>query len=454
MFKEQKALDMTRGPIAGLLVRFAVPLLIGNVFQMLYNTVDALIVGNFVGKEALAAVGSTSSIVNMLVMFFNGVSIGAGVIISQHYGAKDDGRLHRSIETTMALTGITAVLFTGIGIAGAPFMLRLMATPDDVLPEAICYLKIYFAGLSGLLIYNMGSGILRAVGDTKRPLYFLLLSSVMNVILDLLFVVIWHMGIAGVGLATVLSQMVSAALILWMLIKSKENYRYVLKDTAIDKKLLLQILEIGLPTGFQSMLTQFSNAFAQSYINCFGSDVMAGWSCFNKLDQIVFLPINSMGQSTTTFVGQNCGAGLWSRVKNGTRISLLLSMGVTAVFSFILFVLARPLTAMFTRDAAVISYGVQFINLTLVFRQFNCVNHILAGTIRGRKDSKGPMVIMIFSFVVVRQIYLYISSGITQNIYVAGMGWPVGWVVSSLLMAVYYYLKYIKSERAEKQFIK
>ena len=441
---------MTQGPIARLLVRFAVPLLIGNVFQMLYNTVDALIVGNFVGKEALAAVGSTSSIINMLVMFFNGVSIGAGVIISQHYGAKDDSRLHRSVETTMALTGIAAVLFTVIGIAGVPFMLRLMATPDDVLPEAMRYLRIYFAGLSGLLVYNMGSGILRAVGDTKRPLYFLFLSSAMNVILDLLFVVIWHMGIAGVGLATVFSQLISAVLILRLLITSKENYRFVLKDTAIDKRLLLQILEIGLPTGFQSMLTQFSNVFAQSYINCFGSDVMAGWSCFNKLDQIVFLPINSMGQSTTTFVGQNCGAGLWRRVKDGTRISLLLSMGVTAVFSIILFILARPLTAVFTRDAAVISYCVQFINLTLIFRQFNCVNHILAGTIRGRKDSKGPMVIMIFSFVVVRQVYLYISTRFTQNIYVAGMGWPVGWIVSSLLMMVYYYIKYIKPGKGKE----
>lgn len=436
-------MDMTQGSVIRLLILFAVPLLAGNIFQMLYNTVDTLVVGNFVGKQALAAVGSTSSIVNMLVMFFNGVSVGAGVVISQSYGGHKEELLHQAVETTMALTLIFSLLFTVVGIYMSPLLLKLMATPEDVLPEASIYLKIYFSGISGLLIYNMGSGILRAVGDTKRPLYFLLLSSFLNIVLDLLFVLGFHMGIAGVGYATVISQMISAALVLWILIHTKENYRLVVKDIKIHKKLMFQILSVGLPTGFQSMITQFSNVFAQSYINSFGADAMAGWSCFSKLDQVVFLPINSMAQAATTFVGQNCGAGLMKRVKEGTKAALILSAAVTLVFSIFLFVLAKPLTAMFTRDSEVIRYGVLFIDLTLLFRQFNCANSILAGAIRGRKDSKGPMIIMLFSMVVMRQIYLFVSSQFVKNIYVVGLGWPVGWVISFLIMTWYYLKKYV-----------
>ncbi len=443
MIKRQNSMDMTQGSVIRLLILFAVPLLVGNIFQMLYNTVDTLVVGNFVGKQALAAVGSTSSIVNMLVMFFNGVSVGAGVVISQNYGGRKEELLHRAVETTMALTLIFSLLFTVVGIYMSPMLLKLMATPEDVLPEASVYLKIYFSGISGLLIYNMGSGILRAVGDTKRPLYFLLLSSFLNIVLDLLFVLGFHMGIAGVGYATVISQMISAVLVLWILIHTKENYRLVVKDIKIDKKLMFQILSVGLPTGFQSMITQFSNVFAQSYINSFGADAMAGWSCFSKLDQVVFLPINSMAQAATTFVGQNCGAGLMKRVKEGTKAALILSAAVTLVFSIFLFVLAKPLTAMFTRDSEVIRYGVLFIDLTLLFRQFNCANSILAGAIRGRKDSKGPMIIMLFSMVVMRQIYLFVSSQFVRNIYVVGLGWPVGWVISFLIMTVYYLKKYV-----------
>lgn len=443
MIKKQNSMDMTQGSVIRLLILFAVPLLAGNIFQMLYNTVDTLVVGNFVGKQALAAVGSTSSIVNMLVMFFNGVSVGAGVVISQSYGGHKEELLHQAVETTMALTLIFSLLFTVVGIYMSPLLLKLMATPEDVLPEASVYLKIYFSGIAGLLIYNMGSGILRAVGDTKRPLYFLLLSSFLNIVLDLLFVLGFHMGIAGVGYATVISQMISAVLVLWILIHTKENYRLVVKDIKIHKKLMFQILSVGLPTGFQSMITQFSNVFAQSYINSFGADAMAGWSCFSKLDQVVFLPINSMAQAATTFVGQNCGAGLMKRVKEGTKAALILSAAVTLVFSIFLFVLAKPLTAMFTRDSEVIRYGVLFIDLTLLFRQFNCANSILAGAIRGRKDSKGPMIIMLFSMVVMRQIYLFVSSQFVRNIYVVGMGWPVGWVISFFIMTWYYFKKYV-----------
>lgn len=242
--KKKQSLDMTSGSITKLLIMFAVPLVIGNLFQQLYNTVDSLVVGNFVGSHALAAVGSTTSIINMIVMFFTGTSIGAGVVISRYYGAHDDEKLHIAVETTMAVTFICGIILTGLGIVVAPFMLKFMSTPEDVLPSASIYLKIYFSGVFGLLVYNMGSAILRAVGDTKRPLYFLCLSSVMNIGLDLLFVVGFGMAIEGVAYATIISQFVSAILVLIVLTRSRENYRLAWKDLRIDKKIFRQILMI------------------------------------------------------------------------------------------------------------------------------------------------------------------------------------------------------------------
>ena len=306
---------MTSGSITKLLIMFAVPLVIGNLFQQLYNTVDSLVVGNFVGSHALAAVGSTTSIINMIVMFFTGTSVGAGVVISRYYGAHDDEKLHIAVETTMALTFICGILLTGLGIWVTPYMLEFMSTPEDVLPSASVYLEIYFSGVFGLLVYNMGSAILRAVGDTKRPLYFLCLSSVMNIALDLLFVVGFGMAIEGVAYATIISQFISAALVLVVLSRSTENYRLTWRDLRIDKGIFKQILMIGLPTGFQQSLTSFSNVYVQSYINTFGSSCMAGWSSYSKIDQFVFLPMQSIGQASTTFMSQNLGAGNLPRAK-------------------------------------------------------------------------------------------------------------------------------------------
>ncbi len=255
--------DMTEGSIIGQIVMFSLPLMFGNIFQMLYNTVDSIVVGNFVGKEALAAVGSTTMIVNMLVFFFNGFSVGAGVLISRYFGGKNLERLHKAIETTMATTFVFCVLFTIIGSLGVKPMLRFMATPDDVMADATTYLRIYFLGFSGLLIYNMGSGILRAVGDTTRPLMFLILTSLMNIALDLLFVIVLHTGIAGVAYATIISQFISAILILVLLTGSKDIYRFVWKDICIDFGILRRIFVVGLPAGIQSVITAFSNVFVQ-----------------------------------------------------------------------------------------------------------------------------------------------------------------------------------------------
>ena len=320
--KKKQSMDMTQGVIWKQLIAFSIPLLIGNLFQQLYNTVDSIIVGNFVSTEALAAVGSVTPVINMLIGFFTGLATGAGVVISQFFGAKDGERVHKTVHTTLMMTLVLGVFFTFIGIFMTPFLLRFMATPDNVMASSSEYLRIYFGGIIGLMLYNMASGIMRAVGDSQRPLYFLIFSSIVNVILDLLFVVGLHMGVAGVAWATIIAQFASAALALFSLGRSKGDYRFVPRDLRMDWMILKKIIRIGLPAGLQMAVTAFSNVFVQSYINVFGSTCMAGWTSLSKIDQFALLPMQSLALAATTFVGQNLGANNLARAKRGTRVSL------------------------------------------------------------------------------------------------------------------------------------
>ena len=440
--------NMTEGSIAGQVILFALPLMLGNVFQMLYNTVDSIVVGNFVGTQALAAVGSTTMIVNMMVFFFNGFSTGAGVVIANYFGARNLKALHKAIETTMAATFVLSVLFTLMGVAAVRPMLRFMATPEDVFGEATTYLQIYIGGISGLLIYNMGSGILRAVGDTMRPLYFLVMTSVLNILLDLLFVLGFHCGIEGVAWATVLSQFISALLILALLTRSDDIYRLSWHDLRIDRAILGSIFAIGLPAGIQSVITAFSNVFVQSYINFFGSSCMAGWSCYNKLDQFVMLPMQSMSMAATTFVSQNIGADREERANRGTVITVSMAVGVTAVIVALLCLFAAPAVGLFSPDESVIAYGVLFIRANCFFLLFNCVNHVLAGALRGRGDSRGPMIIMLLSFVGIRQIYLFAVTRFVANTpLLVGFGYPVGWTTCCIIEVTYFFLRWRRPAR-------
>ena len=442
------ARNMTEGSIAGQVILFALPLMLGNVFQMLYNTVDSIVVGNFVGTQALAAVGSTTMIVNMMVFFFNGFSTGAGVVIANYFGARNLKALHKAIETTMAATFVLSILFTLAGVAAVRPMLRFMATPEDVFGEATTYLQIYIGGISGLLIYNMGSGILRAVGDTMRPLYFLVMTSVLNILLDLLFVLGFHCGIEGVAWATVLSQFISALLILALLTRSDDIYRLSWHDLRIDRAILGSIFAIGLPAGIQSVITAFSNVFVQSYINFFGSSCMAGWSCYNKLDQFVMLPMQSMSMAATTFVSQNIGAGREERANRGTVITVSMAVGVTAVIVALLCLFAAPAVGLFSPDESVIAYGVLFIRANCFFLLFNCVNHVLAGALRGRGDSRGPMIIMLLSFVGIRQIYLFAVTRFVANTpLLVGFGYPVGWTTCCIIEVTYFFLRWRRPAR-------
>ena len=440
--------DMTEGSIVKQVILFALPLMLGNIFQMLYNTVDSIVVGNFVGKQALAAVGSTTMIVNMMVFFFNGFSTGAGVIIANLFGARNMEKLHKAIETTMAATFLLSALLTVAGVAAVKPMLRFMATPEDVFGEATVYLQIYIGGISGLLVYNMGSGILRAVGDTMRPLFFLVLTSVVNIVLDLVFVVGLHSGIEGVAWATIISQFISAVLTLLLLTRSEDIYRLTWIDLKIDRGILGEIFAVGLPAGIQSIITAFSNVFVQSYINFFGSSCMAGWSCYNKLDQFVMLPMQSMAMAATTFVSQNIGAGRERRADKGTVITVSMSVGVTAVIVALLCLFAAPAVRMFSPDESVIEYGVLFIRANCFFLLFNCVNHVLAGALRGRGDSKGPMIIMLLAFVGIRQVYLYVVTHFVANTpFLVGFGYPVGWTTCCVIELTYFFLRWRKPKK-------
>ena len=430
---------MTDGPITTHLIAFSVPLLLGNIFQMLYNTVDSIVVGNFVGKEALAAISSTTMIVNIMIFFFNGFSVGGSVVIGQYLGARKMKELHRTVETTIAMTILFGIFFTFAGFLLVPFMLRLMQTPEDVFPQAKLYLEIYFSGALGLLIYNMGSGILRAVGDTKRPLYFLIFTSILNTVLDLVFVIVFKAGIAGAAIATIISQFISAIMVLVLLTRADDIYKLTWNDLRIDLPILKFIMQIGLPAGVQSMITSVSNVFVQSYINGFGSGCMAGWGAYNKLDSFIFLPINSLGQAATTFVSQNIGAGRSDRANRGTVRALQMAVGVTFAIASVLIFFAPAATGLFTSDDEVIYYGSLFIRMNTFFLIFNAINHVLAGALRGRGESKIPMICMLSCFVVIRQIYLFIGSRIAYNPYVVGFGYPVGWMTCCAAELICFY---------------
>lgn len=442
MTSKAKTRDMTKGNIFLQLILFALPLIIGNVFQLLYNTVDAYVVGNYVGTQALAAVGSTAMIVNMVVFFFNGLSIGAGVLISRNFGARDMKRLHDCIETTMAMTFGLCVVFTIAGTLFVKPMLLFMSTPEDVMPEAMTYLRIYMMGISGVMIYNMASGILRAVGDTTRPLYILIFTSVMNVLLDLLFVLVFDLGVAGVSLATVISQFFSGIIVLIFITRTNDIYKFTWKDLSIDKKILVQILSVGLPTAVQSMITAFSNVFVQSYVNVFGSSVVAGWSCYNKVNQFVMLPMDSMSKAATTFVSQNMGAKNHKRADQGTITVVSTTVLITFLIVSFMFIFAGPVTAIFSKDSDVIYFGALFVQTNIFFLLANCINHTLAGALRGRGDSKGPMIIMLVCFVAVRQIYLFVATTFFANTpTIVALGYPVGWTICCIIEVSYFFIK-------------
>ena len=432
-------LDMTEGNIWMHMLHFSVPMAIGLLFQQLYNTVDTLVVGQFVGQQAQAAVGSTGPIINTIVGFCAGLATGASVVISQRYGAHDNEGLSRAVHTTVALTFVISLIATMIGQIIITPMLRFMQTPEDVMPESACYLSIYFAGVSGILFYNLGSGILRAVGDSRRPLLFLILSALLNTALDLLFVLAFGMGVDGVAYATILSQILSAVLVLITLTREKEYYGIRWRKVRVDRESLKMILKIGLPSSIQSAITAFSNVFVQSYINYFGSACMAGYGVYGKIDAFALIPVQSISMASTTFVGQNWGAKQPARAREGVRMATLMSIISTAVLGILVFALARPLMGFFSPEEEVIEYGIRFIRIVTPFYIAICFNQIYAGALRGIGDATMPTVIMLASFVAFRQIYLAVTRALGAGFLAVALAYPVGWILCSTLLLIRYF---------------
>ncbi|MBQ7196695.1 MAG: MATE family efflux transporter [Synergistaceae bacterium] len=429
--------DMTEGIIWKELINFAFPLFVGNIFQQLYNTVDSVVVGNFVGADALGAVTSTVPIVLTLIGAFIGMSMGASVVISQYFGAKDISNLRKSTHTAVVATVILSLIISAIGYYVTPKLLKMMNTPPSVFKEAVVYLQIFSLGLGGLMLYNMGAGILRAVGDSKRPLYYLILASILNIFLDLLFVIKFESGVAGVAYATILAQLISGLAIFWRLFRSHECHGLSWREMKIDTAILSRIIKIGFPAGFQMALTSFSNVFVQAYINAYGAASTAGWGIYARVDAFVTLSTQSMAMSITTFVGQNAGARKPDRIRQGLREAMKISLSISITLIAILFISAPFIVSLFNRDAEVLSFGVLFLRLNSVFDPFNVLNQIHAGALRGVGDSRTPMLIMLGSFVVFRQIYLFIISRLTHTVHFIALGYPVGWIVCCTLMLLH-----------------
>ena len=431
-------MDMTQGSIRKELILFAIPLLAGNVFQQLYNTIDSIIVGQVVGPDGLGAVTSVAPAINTLVGFFMGFSAGSSVVISHYFGAKNTEGLRRAVHTSVICTFILGLVLMVVGFFLTPPLLVFMSTPETVMPLATQYLQIYFLGILGLMMYNIGSAILRAVGDSVRPLIFLIITSILNIFLDLFFVINLHMGVAGAAYATIISQFISAILTIAVLFTSKECYNLRLKEFAIDKSILSQIITIGMPAGIQSAVISFSNLFVQSYINRFGESSTAGWGAYGRIDAFVMLPMQSISLTATTFVGQNAGAGNVDRIKKGIREALFLAAICTIALVIPEFLAAPKIVSMFNSDPEVVRYGTLFIRMNCFFDILCCSNQTHAGVLRGVGDAKAPMFIMLGSFVVFRQIYLFIASHLTSSIYPISIAYPMGWLVCSIIMLIYF----------------
>lgn len=431
--------DMTEGSIFSCLFRFMLPLLIGNMFQELYNLVDTWVVGNYVSTEAFSAVGTVTPIINTLIGAFNGFSNGAGVVISQYYGARNDEQVSYAIHTSMAIMLPGGVLFALIGVAMTPRMLHLMKTPAEVFPEASAYLTIYFSGIISLMIYNMGAGILRSVGDSKRPFVFLLIGTALNIILDLLFVIRLGLGVQGVAYATVIAQTVSAVLVILSLARSSGAIRLHWRQLHSKSDVLKEIAIVGFPAAMQMAVTAFSNTIVQSYINAFGTDCMSGWTAYSKVDQLLFLPMKSLSMTTTTFVAQNLGCGRHERARKGVRISFAMTVGVTLIISGIVIFAAPEVVSAFNDKKEAVEYGTLFLRRLTPFFVFCCANQIYSGALRGTGNSRMPMLIMLFSFVVFRQVYLFVMANCIMNeIIPIALCYPAGWIVCSILTLGYY----------------
>ncbi|MCR5288439.1 MAG: MATE family efflux transporter [Treponema sp.] len=431
--------QITEGPVWKGLLTFFFPILFGTFFLLLYNTTDAVIVGHFLGKDALAAIGGGTAVyVNLLVGFFVGISSGSSVIISQFYGAHNDTEVQRSVHTAIMMALIAGTIMTIAGLIISPWAMQLIKTPPEIFADSVIYLRVYFYGMISLFIYNMGAGILRAVGDSKTPFYSLIVGCITNIFLDLLSIVILHQGVAGVAWATVLSQSISMILILFVLAKSRSSYQLHLSQIGITPHLLAKMIRIGIPAGMQSILYTISNLIIQANINIFGTDTIAAWAAYSKIDAIFWMTSNSFGVALTSFVGQNFGAGKIDRIRRATKEGIIMSGAMAIVYGLIFWFAGTTIFHLFTKDESVITIGMHMLYFLVPFFITYEPIEILSGVTRGTGAAFTPMLITCFGVCALRILWLAIAVPCNPTIRTVLACYPVTWIFTTILFIIYY----------------
>lgn len=429
---------MTEGKISKSIIYFAFPIFLGNLFQQLYNIVDSLVVGNVLGKEALAAVSSTGSLIFLIVGFINGIFVGAGVTIARYFGANNKEKLSLAVHTTIAFGFIAGIIVTILGVGFSPHLLRLMGTPPDVYAEAVTYLRIYFLGGIGIVMYNACMGVFQAIGDSKHPLYYLIVAAITNIILDILFVAVFNFGVGGAAFATIISQFISAILGFIKLTRVDGDYKLYIKKIKINTSMLKQLLKMGLPTGVQNSVIAFANVIVQSNINAFGSIAMAGSGAYTKLEGFGFMPITSFSVALTTFIGQNLGAKKYDRVKKGARFGVIAGVSLAEIIGILIWIFAPTLISFFNSQPEVIEQGVLRARVICLFYFLLAFTHCLSGILRGAGKTNIPMIVMLVSWCIIRISYITITVKIIPDIRVVYWAYPITWTISSLAFLIYY----------------
>ena len=448
----KNTLLMTQGNIWKLLITFSIPLIIGNLLQQMYNTADSIIVGNFVGSNGLAAVGSGTALINLIIAFAQGASVGAGVVVSQYIGADKKDKIKISVHTSICISIILGLILSLLGIFASPSLLIMMKTPKVVLKSSILYLQIYCGGLIFNVIYNMATGILNAAGNSKKPLVYLAIASFTNIMLDLLFIKIFKLGVMGAAIATDISQAISCILAIGYLLKVKSDYKLYIKDLKINKETAVKIIKIGLPTAIQNMVISFSNVLVQSSVNAYGATAMAGYAAYLKIDGFNILPVLSISMAVTTFTGQNVGANRLDRVKKGMYSSLIMVLVYTVFIGAVLLIFSHQVLGLFTHSAQVIMYGQLATKYFCPYYFLLGILNVLAGTVRGAGKGIPPMIILLFSMCIFRILWIKIALPFYSSIDGVFILYPISWLVGAILMILYTkFGKWLPHKQMEKK---
>lgn len=438
MSTSSSATLMTKGPIWKKIIAFAIPLFLGNLFQQFYNTADSLIVGNFLGSSALAAVSSSGNLIFLMVGFFNGLAVGAGVVVARYFGAKKFDSVQRAIHTIITLGFFCGIALTFVGVIAAPQILVLMGTPPEVLPNSVTYFRIYFCGSLAFVMYNFLVGILQAVGDSRHPLMYLIISSVTNIILDLILVAGFHFGVGAAALATVISQCLSALLCFLHLLRGPKEYRIYLSKLRLDSLLLKQIISNGLPAGLQNSIISLANVVVQSNINKFGQMAVAGCGSYSKIEGFAFLPITCFALALTTFISQNLGAKEYDRAKKGAVFGVICSVVTAELVGIVIYTFAPYLIAAFNNTPEVLSYGVAQAHTASLFYFLLAFSHCMAGILRGAGKSTVPMFVMLICWCIIRVTYITVTVHFIPDIRVIFWAYPITWTLSSIVFLLYF----------------